>query len=81
MHENGEHHGNERSDLYSLGIIVFELLTGQDSMSRRHDTVENLMKGVTADRQPPSLRRWNESLSPGAESIVRLSQLRDRHGP
>ena len=68
---NREGHGDERSDLYSLGIIVFELLTGRYAVARRHESVESLVKrAIEARPWPQPMRRWNGSVTSGVESIV-----------
>lgn len=63
-----------RSDIFSLGLVLFELLTGEqvypveaiDDAVHLHDT-----------REIPSPREWNPSISPEIEVIMRKMLERD----
>jgi WD40 repeat protein len=59
------HAADRRSDVYSLGVILFELLTGQRPF---RGNVRMLVHQVIHD-EPPSPRRFNGNLSRDLETI------------
>jgi serine/threonine protein kinase/tetratricopeptide (TPR) repeat protein len=62
-----------RSDIFSLGLILFELLTRHAAFPMPAGTLRELIPAMIAQRlqPPPGLRRWNRAVSPAVESIIR----------
>jgi Tol biopolymer transport system component len=59
---------DRRSDLFSLGTILYEMLSGQRAF--RGDTAADTITAILS-REPPDLSQTNKDLPPGLDRILR----------
>jgi eukaryotic-like serine/threonine-protein kinase len=66
---------NKKSDIYSIGIVMFELLTGRLPFSGE-SAVSIALKHLQSET--PSLKRWNPQIPQSVENIVLKATAKDQ---
>ncbi|MCD4657758.1 MAG: protein kinase, partial [Planctomycetes bacterium] len=67
---------DKRSDVFSLGIVMYEMLAGQNIFS--DDNTVITMKNIT-ERKIPPIRQYNSKVPPELEKIMMKALERDRN--
>ncbi|MCS6790370.1 MAG: serine/threonine protein kinase [Bacteroidia bacterium] len=68
---------DHRSDIYSLGVVLFEMLTGKAMYDRTEFTEFEVLVKI-ATESPPSLREWNSQLAGHFDPILDKALAKNR---
>lgn len=72
---------DSRADIYSLGIVLFEMLTGRRPI--QGDNVESVLWDILSQKPIPDVRVYREDVSPVVASIIErmCAKNRDKRMP
>jgi tetratricopeptide (TPR) repeat protein len=78
-YRHGVRGGDARGDIYSLGVMLFELLTGRLPFPLREGIEDEALESMMHDRRgpPPSPRKLNRAVSPAVDAVVRKCLMPD----
>ncbi|HWE63093.1 MAG TPA: serine/threonine-protein kinase [Chloroflexota bacterium] len=69
------HPGDARSDLYALGMILYEMVAGRGPFEGEAATLLD-----RSDKEPPPPRQFNPELSPAIQDVILQALARDPSG-
>lgn len=70
------HESSTRTDVYALGLIAFELLTGSSAYAGRDSSMYELVRSIRED-EPQTLSAYDRALRGDLETIIAKSLARD----